>query len=81
MKDLMIAFGEILPVEMIIDQIDENIQKYKADPSEDNLRAVECFSMLLLSKMAAKAAGGAEELIKQTDLQKKGYDLLNATKG
>lgn len=80
MKDLMILFGEVLPTETIIDQIEEAIQKYKSDPTDEALKGVEMFCVLLLSKMAAKAAGGAEELIRKTDLQQKGYDLLNQTK-
>lgn len=80
MKDLMILFGEVLPVETIIDQIEDAIQKYKADPTEENLKGVELFSMLLLSKTCAKAVGGSDELIRRTDLQQKGFDLLNTTK-
>lgn len=81
MKDLIILFGEVLPVEAIIDQIEDSIVKYKADPTDANLQGVEMFSVLLLSKRASNAAGGVDELIRKTDLQQKGYDLLNTTKG
>lgn len=79
MKDLIILFGEVLPVEAIIDQIEDSIVKYKADPTDENLQGVEMFCVLLISKRASKSAGGADKLIAKTDLHEKAMKLLTQT--
>ena len=58
MKGLEIILGSILPVNTIIEKLEEEIQAYKIDPSEDNMDAVCAIAALLLTR---KISGGTVE--------------------
>lgn len=58
MQNLSMILGSILPAEVIIDKLEEEIQAYKINPSEDNYDEVCAIAALLLTR---KISGGTME--------------------
>ena len=82
MKDLMLIFAEVLTKEEIIKQLDEALQKYKAEPTEENEKGVEIYSMILLSKRAVtEDKDGAMGVIKRAAMMAKANNLLLPNEG
>lgn len=60
--------GSILPKAVIIEKLEEEIQAYKLDPSEDNYDAVCAIAALLLTqKISGGTVEGAIEMADKMD--------------
>lgn len=50
MKTLEILLASIIPDEMLVHKLDEEIQQYKLDPSSDNMASLCATAAMLLTK-------------------------------
>lgn len=58
MKELAILLASVMPIEDLIKTLKGDLEKYEADPSEENLKKVHVACMLLLSKASIDHEGG-----------------------
>jgi len=76
MKDLMIMLSSVMPDDFIYENLKEEITSYQLSQTKEAKDKIEMLCMIVLSKRAAEEAGGAEELIKKTDIHEKAMGLL-----
>ena len=78
----MLAFGEILPKEEIHKQLKESVDKYAIDPTEENEKGVELWSMMLLSKRATSHhKDGAFGVMKDLEKMERAKNLMIPNEG
>jgi hypothetical protein len=75
--DLLTLLGAVAPDEVLIEQLENALEKYKETKKLDDL-GLQC--MLILSKIAAEAHGGPMELMKELDKSKAANKLLDLGK-
>lgn len=81
MNELLIHLAAALPEDMLVDVLIEQLNKYISTKNVDDLRMAKMSMTILISKDTINDVGSTDELIKKMNLMKKGYDLLNTTKG
>lgn len=85
MHEMLLMLASLMPIEDVINRLDEAIQKYKTDPSKENLREVEFNAVLLMSKANVSSNGeGVDAVMKSVEQMmraKKGFDLLDIKQG
>lgn len=77
MQDLMILLAKTIPVDSIIENIEERINKYKEDKSKENLEKVTFSCNLLLINQIDR---NAHEIISDLDTHMEIFESIDAAK-
>lgn len=67
MNDLLIMMAEILPVDLILEQMEESLKEYKLTKSEDSKKALIIACMIFANKHVIEKVGSADKLMKDLD--------------
>lgn len=78
-KDLMLLMAEIMPEEMLLEQIQEKLTAYKITRSKEDKNILTMYCMLLLSKEAGEEHG-FDKIKKDAEQVFAIKDRLNASK-
>lgn len=89
LSDLVLLLAELLPEEQMIEILHSKILEYKANKTEENLKAVEGIAMIFLTKrtigkgatVGDPGSGGVEKFKSFMDEMKEGHELISRLKG
>jgi len=81
MKELLMHLSNVLPEDVIVDQIMNHLNDYRSTKNVDSLEMAKVSMTILLCKDTVNAIGSVEKAIDASRLMKQGYDLLNTSKG
>jgi hypothetical protein len=75
MENMFALLGAVAPDELLIDQLEQALEKYKVS---GDLKDVGLPCMLILSKLAAEASGGPMKFMEDLKKAEAGQKLLDA---
>lgn len=80
MNELMLLLSEGMPIDALIDMLDEAIEEYRISKSDESLRKIETASMMICTKTAIRSVGGKEELSRKMNDVAAGMKVFNPEK-
>lgn len=82
MHELILITASLMSFDEIIDRIDSDIEKYKANPGEETKHAISLGCMLFSAKQSVDMnKGDVIDTIKDFARSKKAFDLLKTSVG
>lgn len=79
MKELMIMAANLMPENILLDELEKAITVYRAVPTESNRSTLAMFSMMITTRLGNNNT--PEELISELARMDRTKDLLNPHKG
>lgn len=76
----MLLLSDGMPIDVLIDMLDEAIKEYRISKSDESLRKIETASMMICTKTAIRSAGGKEEMSRKMNDAAAGMKVFNPEK-